>query len=379
MSRPERISKTEAWVIAPLDKAVRSSLARIALEDDVRRIAVMPDVHLSKDACVGVVIATRTGIYPQAVGSDIGCGMAAARLSRRDWEFSDRDARNLLNGLQRLVPASRHGAKTAVSRLPDELTDQPLSANALEAHKRRDGRVQFATLGRGNHFLELQQDESGDYWVMVHTGSRAMGRYITEHHLKHANGGTPLKRIDADSQAGRNYLNDLGWARRYAELSRLSILTPTELVFEHTMGARVEWDSVISCEHNHVQVERHFGELLWVHRKGAAPAGVGVPGIVPGSMGSSSFHTRGRGCSSALCSSSHGAGRVMSRTQARHAVSLKALSRQMRGVWFDSTIAERLRDEAPEAYKDIGKVMRAQRELTAVVRKLRPILSYKGT
>jgi tRNA-splicing ligase RtcB len=137
--------------------------------------------------------------------------------------------------------------------------------------------------------------------------------------------------------------------------------------------------SLIECDHNHVRREVHASNALWVHRKGAMPAEAGAMGVIPGSMGSASYHVEGRGMESALCSSAHGAGRVMSRSEARRRISVRALEEEMRGVHYDRRIAHRLPEESPSAYKDISKVMRAQRDLVRIVRRLRPLLVYKGT
>jgi tRNA-splicing ligase RtcB len=289
-------------------------------------------------------------------------------------------AKRLLEGLSLLVPAMKHGARTAVAALPQDLIDRPLSSPTLERQKGRDARVQFATLGRGNHFLEFQKDDDGRLWIMLHTGSRGMGQLITGQHLKRAKDvGGSLKGIVAASEAGHAYLNDLAWARAYAAGNREAILEAVALVLENQLQGAIDEGSLITCDHNHVRSETHNGVRLWVHRKGAVPAGEDQAGIIPGSMGAPSFHTLGRGCAAALGSSSHGAGRVMSRSEARHRISLRALRGQMKGIHFDHRLASRLRDEAPAAYKDIGKVMRAQHDLTRVVRRLRPVLSYKGT
>jgi tRNA-splicing ligase RtcB len=143
-------------------------------------------------------------------------------------------------------------------------------------------------------------------------------------------------------------------------------------------GARPVEGSFFSCDHNHVRRETHFGQALWVHRKGAMSAASGELGVLPGSMGTETFHVEGRGCADALCSSAHGAGRAMSRDEARRKVSVRELERQLRRVWFDPRAAPALREEAPSAYKDVRAVLRAQRELTRIVRRLRPVLCYKG-
>jgi tRNA-splicing ligase RtcB len=144
------------------------------------------------------------------------------------------------------------------------------------------------------------------------------------------------------------------------------------------LGAHLCWDTVITTDHNHVAFEHHAGRDLWVHRKGAMSAKLGERGVLPGSMGSPSFHVEGRGHEEALCSSAHGAGRALSRTAARSKVTERELRRQMAGVWYDFRIGEKLRDEAPSAYKDIRAVLRAQKELVKVTRTLRPVLNYKG-
>jgi tRNA-splicing ligase RtcB len=150
------------------------------------------------------------------------------------------------------------------------------------------------------------------------------------------------------------------------------------ILMEGILGARLCWETVITTDHNHVSLERHGDRDLWVHRKGAMPAKLGEGGVLPGSMGSLSFHVEGRGHEPALCSSAHGAGRALSRTVAREQVSERELRRQMEGVWYDYRLANRLRDEAPAAYKDIRAVLRAQKELVTVTRTLRPVLNYKG-
>jgi tRNA-splicing ligase RtcB len=170
----------------------------------------------------------------------------------------------------------------------------------------------------------------------------------------------------------------MDWALRYAGANRAAILAAVVEILEDRFRAAPMPQPRMDCHHNFVRREVHLQGPLWVHRKGALSALDGEAGIIPGSMGSASFHVTGRGCPLSLCSSSHGAGRAMSRDEARRTISPRELERQMRGVWFDHQMAARLRDEAPQAYKDIHAVMRAQRELTRVVRVLRPVLSYKG-
>ena len=382
MSHQEPATVTK-WLAEPLAKDVAQSIDRLAAAEDVRHVAVMPDVHLSGDVCVGLAVATERLIYPAAVGGDIGCGMAGiATDAAADALSSEDTATELLDRLRSCVPANRHARQTMPAELPAGPDRLKLSEPRLEKLAARDGRVQFGTLGRGNHFLELQADEGQRLWIMVHSGSRAMGQGITAHHAAIAEQQSQRRKLpwlDSQSTEGQAYLNDVSWAIAYAEQSRLAMLRAVQSLLAELLGVSLLWDTLIHANHNHVRWETHFGKELLVHRKGALPADEGLAGIIPGSMGAESFHVTGRGCELALCSSSHGAGRAMSRSEAAQRITPRQLSRQMHSVWFDQRLARQLCDEAPTAYKDIHAVMRAQRELTRIERKLRPLLSYKGT
>ena len=375
-----------AWLSEPLAPDVARSLDRLRRAGDVVRVAAMPDVHLAAEVCVGVVVATTRRLYPAAVGGDIGCGMAALRLdcgadtpAGADVLSGEDAAARVLTALTREVPVLIHPRAAMNRTLPDGLEDAPLSSPALDARRRRDGRIEFGTVGRGNHFVEFQRDEEGALWLMVHSGSRAMGGAIRDRHLAAAAvDGTGLAFLDADTDAGRAYLADHAWALRYADANRCAVLAAATGIAERVLGGRADASSVVSCSHNHVRRETHDGAEVWVHRKGAIPAADGEPGIIPGSMGTWSFHTLGCGHPGSLGSSSHGAGRTMSRSEARARIRVRDLERETDGVWFDHRLARRLVEEAPGAYRDIGRVMRAQHELTRVVRRLRPVLVYKG-
>jgi tRNA-splicing ligase RtcB len=339
----------------------------------------MPDVHLSADVCIGVVVATSSLIYPHAVGGDIGCGMLAVGLDVEAAALRDpRIAGQVLADIGRAVPSRRRNRREIISQ-PANLAGETLSHAGLESVRRNDGAIEFATLGGGNHFLELQADEEGRLWLMVHSGSRALGQAIRDHHLARAQpASNRLRALDAASDAGIEYLHDAAFARRYAAASRWAMAEQAGVVLARRLGARVCWETLITTDHNHVSLGRHGGRDLWVHRKGAMPAQLGESGVLPGSMGSASFHVEGRGHEDALCSSAHGAGRALSRTAARGRVSERDLRRQMEGVWYDVRLAAQLCDEAPSAYKDIRAVLRAQRDLVRVTRTLRPVLNYKG-
>lgn len=204
------------WTHEPLGQEVKAALTRLARVEDVAAVAAMPDVHLAKAVCVGAVVATRNRLFPEAVGGDIGCGMAALRFDcSADVLQERRVAARVLLMLGSCVPTAKH--RSVEAELPEALDARRLSAFSLERKKTSIGRVQFATLGKGNHFIEFQRDETGDLWLMLHSGSRGIGQGIREHH-RGADGA--LDSIPADTEAGSAYLQDLAWALDYAKLSR---------------------------------------------------------------------------------------------------------------------------------------------------------------
>ena len=207
-----------------------------------------------------------------------------------------------------------------------------------------DGRVQLGTLGRGNHFLEFLADQ--DSRLSGHNPQRlgAVGQAVTEHHLKNARSAeSGLKYLDSDEECGRRYLADLQWAQGYAAENRRAMLARVVELMQRLFRITSDWNSLIHCDHNHVRREVHGGNMLWIHRKGAQSANADEAGIIPGSMGTASFHTLGRGCSDALMSCSHGAGRVLSRSEARQTVSVKDFAREVGKLWYDHRRAVGLR------------------------------------
>ncbi len=365
------------WLAYPLSKEIEQVVNRLRAANDVRQVVLLPDVHLASDVCNGMVIATHELIYPQAVGGDIGCGMATVPLDAdANLLASEQHAARLLNGLYQRVPSNKHREARALS---SELQSLPLSDARLRRLAQRDGRVQLGTLGRGNHFLEFQADMDDRLWVLVHSGSRGMGQAITRHHLSFATseGTSRLDSLDAREAQGEAYLTDVAWARQYAKENRLAMLQAIGGWMKSAFGVAADWELLFNNDHNHVEREQHGGKWLWVHRKGTQRALVGEGGIVPGSMGAPSFHTSGRGHAESLQSCSHGAGRQLSRTEARQQIGTRALARQLGKLWYDHRRADHFRDEAPGAYKDIHAVMRAQRELVRIERELRPVLGYR--
>ncbi len=360
------------WLAEPMPRDVAAALDRLAQAPGVQHVAVMPDVHLAEHVCIGTVVGTVDRLYPQAVGGDIGCGIAVTALAATAEVFADAAAADrVFAALHERVPALRQ-------RRRRELVDVGFSDQALDRSVRRDMQFELGTLGRGNHFLEVQADDADRLWLMVHSGSRALGPAVRDHHL--ARGQPVGKGLVAlpDVGHGRDYLHDHDVAVWFAAQNRRAIAEAAAVALHEALGIATDWATWQDVVHNFVRRERHGDVEAWVHRKGAASAQAGEFGAIPGSMGSWSFHVEGRGCAASLCSSSHGAGRRLPRGEAMRRIAPRELERQLDGVHFPREQAAALRDEAPSAYKDIGSVMRAQRDLVKVVRRLRPVLSWKG-
>jgi tRNA-splicing ligase RtcB len=368
------------WLSESIEPAVRRAIDRVRSADDVLHVAVMPDVHLAADICVGMAIGTSRLLYPGAVGGDIGCGMLAMAFDvDADEVRQGAIAGRLLGELYRRIPGHRRHRRSTLP-MPQALRALQLSDPSLDATARNEGLMQFGTLGNGNHFVELQGDESNRLWLMIHSGSRAMGQAIRQLHVAraHETSVPGLVALDAASTQGAAYLNDVEWARAYAAANRAAMGECVAGILKEIVGAAPVESMTVACDHNHVQCEEHSGRAMYVHRKGSMPAEADAPGVLPGSMGTLSYHVEGRGCSDSLNSSAHGAGRRFSRAAARETFSASDLRHQMRNVWFDPRQTKALREESPNAYKDVRAVLRAQSELVRVTRTLRPILVYKS-
>jgi tRNA-splicing ligase RtcB len=367
------------WLTGPLEPAARAIIDRTRRADDVVHVAVMPDVHPANDVCVGTAMATHRLVYPAAVGGDIGCGMLAIGFDGDAKLLRDpKHAGNLLRQLGQAIPVHRRH-RNALIPLPAQLKSNSLSHPALVATLRDVGVLQLATLGGGNHFVELQSDSAGQLWLMIHSGSRNMGQAIKAHHVAGAtHRSASMMALDTATDAGRAYLHDQQWAREYAAANRGAMAMLVIDLLRDVFNIEPVESTQITVDHNHVQVEDHFGRPLLIHRKGAMPAFAGQAGIIPGSMGTLSYHVTGLGCELALRSSAHGAGRLLSRQAARERFDRRDLQRQMQKIWYDPRLSDSLREESPKSYKDVRSVLKAQSELVKIERMLKPMLVYKG-
>lgn len=358
-----------------------------------RHVAAMPDVHAGMGATIGSVIATKGAVIPAAVGVDVGCGMLAVKTNLKKEMFDERDLGRLMTEILNRVPVGREQRKKDQIRtsacepfeapLAEILAKEP---EMLKPMVRSDWRAQLGTLGSGNHFIELTADEDGCLWIMLHTGSRGVGNIMASFFISKAKelskaSGEVLPDINlASLKEGTEefelYMKAVHWAQAYAMTNRQVILDD---VLEAIRVLRPEVSlegEIVNCHHNYVAQETHFGETVWVTRKGAIRARLGEKGIIPGSMGARSYIVEGLGNPESFCSSSHGAGRKMSRTEAKKHFTVEDLEKQTQNVVCRKDAG--VLDEIPGAYKSIEEVMLNQSDLTKTLHELRQVLCVKG-
>ena len=384
----------------PVEDEARKQLANAArLPVVFKHIAAMPDVHLGIGATVGSVIPTLKAIIPAAVGVDIGCGMMAAKTTLRAEDLPD-NLGPLRSAIERAVPHGSNprsrGRDQGSWENPPETVDQIWATlsdefDALcEIHprlKNTNNRKHLGTLGSGNHFIEVCLDEAGCVWFMLHSGSRGVGNAIGTHFIELAKKDAErhernlpdqdLAYFEEGAQYFGDYVRAVSWAQQFAQRNRevmmTNLIATVRKVIAKPFESHVE---AVNCHHNYVQQERHFGEDVFITRKGAVSAKKGQMGIVPGSMGARSFIVRGLGNPESFDSCSHGAGRVMSRTKAKKLFTVADQVKATEGVECrkDADVI----DEIPMAYKDIDAVMAAQSDLVEIVHTLKQVVCVKG-
>jgi len=374
------------------DAALRQ-LQNVATLPWIKGLAVMPDVHYGKGATVGSVIAMHGAVCPAAVGVDIGCGMSAVRTSLTANDLPG-DLSRLRSKIEQAIPVGRGMHEEPVE--PGDVHGLPTSGwddfwarfgGVAESVRFRQERAtkQMGTLGGGNHFIEVCLDTDGQVWLMLHSGSRNIGKELADFHIGQAqklphNQGLvdrDLAVFVADTPQMAAYRHDLFWAQEYAKYNRALMMgLLKDVVRKEFKKAKPVFEETISCHHNYVAEERYDGMDLLVTRKGAIRAGSGEFGIIPGSMGTGSYIVKGLGNAASFNSASHGAGRRMSRNAAKRRFSERDLAEQTRGVECrkDSGVV----DEIPGAYKPIERVIDQQRDLVEVVAKLRQVVCVKG-
>jgi tRNA-splicing ligase RtcB len=375
----------------PVEEQALDQLANIAHMPFIHsHVAGMPDIHKGIGATVGSVIATKGAIIPAAVGVDIGCGMIAVKTSLRADDLPD-SLSALRSAIEATVPvgfAMHQSLPMPVQqrweRLAPGLHDIQQKHPSIQ-HKAPEAQV--GTLGGGNHFIEVCLDLEGNVWVMLHSGSRGIGNVIGRRFIEWAREDMrrwfinlpdqDLAYIPEGTELFADYWQALAWAQLYARLNRAAMMELVIGAMKQTLGRPFDLvEKAINCHHNYVSRENHFGANVLVTRKGAVSARKGELGIIPGSMGAKSFIVCGKGHAESFCSCSHGAGRKMSRTEARKRFTVEDHTLATLGV--ECRRDEGVIDETPGAYKDIDAVMAAQSDLVEVVAELRQVLCVKG-
>lgn len=359
-----------------------------------KHIAIMPDCHLGKGATVGSVIATEGAIIPAAVGVDIGCGMVAVKTKFNATQLPD-SLKEMRIGIERRIPLSAGGYNNHLSNTAST------RASLLELYASEHGvfpeqavqkwHLQIGTLGSGNHFIEVCLDESDQVWIVLHSGSRGVGNKIATHHIKIAQKlmqdmfitleDPDLAYLPETIPGFSAYIKDLHWAQEFARMNRDEmmdrVLTQLSYTFFGEDGHQKEIEvERINCHHNFTQKENHFGKNVWITRKGAIQMQHGQLGVIPGSMGTRSYIVEGLANPMSFCSAPHGAGRRMSRNEAKKQFTFEDLKQSMIGIEFNPSDA--FIDEIPGAYKDIDEVMENSKGLVRVKHTLRQVLNIKG-
>jgi len=362
-------------------EALQQAINLTRLPFAYRQVALMPDVHAGYGMPIGGVMATEETIVPYAVGLDIGCGMRAARTPYRAGDISPERRRSWLEKIRAVIP---QGFDWHPDIQRHEVLDRmPLHLPLFREEDKR-ARRQLGTLGGGNHFIELQADEEGRLWVMIHSGSRNIGKQTAEHYHKKAKDVTrktgvelptsELSFLPLETEEGQEYAEAMNWCLDFARANRERMM---ERALE-VLGAAPEDE--LDIHHNYAALEEHFGRRVWVHRKGATKAAAGERGIIPGSMGSSSYIVEGKGNPESLLSCSHGAGRRMGRKEARRRIPVEDVLNGLKdqGIIVSTGNPRDLPEESTQAYKDIDTVLGEQEDLVRPLVKLKPLGVVKG-
>ena len=377
----------KAWIDGvQLEDAAREQLVNVSRMPFIHHhVAVMPDVHWGMGATVGSVIATKGAIIPASVGVDIGCGMAAVKLKFGIDQFVGLNT--LRSSIERSVPVGFNINKDLTHRMWSSIKSTYADGTSVKEKTY----LQLGTLGGGNHFIEICSDQDNGAWIVLHSGSRNIGKTSAEKHIENAKGlmkeyfislhDPDLAYLVQGTKEFDSYIADLLWCQEYAKQNRNEMmLRVLKDVSYHIFGSDKRYDHLVEmrvdCHHNFTQLENHFDKNIWVTRKGAVSAREDQFGIIPGSMGTRSYIVKGKGNPESFCSCSHGAGRSMSRNQAKKLFTLDDHIKATEGV--ECRKDEDVIDETPMAYKDVEAVMAAQSDLVDIVYTLKQVLCVKG-
>lgn len=354
-------------------------------------VALMPDAHFGKGSSVGTVFGTDRAVIPAAVGVDIGCGMIGVRTQFAWSDLQDKDLTGLRSAIEAAIPLSPGNYNSWALDPRTEARTRELAQLAedtgVNLSHSKNWRQQLGSLGGGNHFIELCVDEQDRVWMFLHSGSRGVGNKIAQKHIKAAQkvckrywiqlADPDLAYLVEGTDEFKDYITDLHWAQRFAFLNREEMMDRFADCLGDWAGQPVVEEERINCHHNYTVKERHYGRNVWLTRKGAVSAEEGQLALIPGSMGTASYVVAGKGYPPGLKSAPHGAGRVMSRTQAKKRFTEADLASRMEGIVYRP--GAEFVDEIPDAYKDIDQVIADAKDLVSVKHTLRQVLNVKGT
>ena len=356
-----------------------------------KHIAIMPDCHEGFGMPIGAVLATADVIIPNAVGVDIGCGMSAVQTNLQG--LSTNDTKTLISRIRENIPLGyrHHKRSQGDHRMPDpvQLGFDPMELPVI-SREYESALRQVGTLGSGNHFIEIQKAEDGSIWIMIHSGSRNIGKQVADYYNRKAVNSnkqagedygprSELAWLPTDSEEGSNYLKEMQYCIAFGMCNRYLMMERIIEMFEDIFGAAFSCEEPINIAHNYAAAESHFGLELIIHRKGATLASKGLKGIIPGSQGTTSYIVEGKGNADSFESCSHGAGRVMGRKQAIRTLDLEEEMRRLnkKGI-IHSIRSKGDLDEAPSAYKNIHQVISLQSDLVTILETLSPLAVIKG-
>ena len=388
MSGKKPIKQITNFALDPDEKTLEQFRACYT-QPYVVKASLMPDAHVGYVAPIGAVLATKNYIVPAWVGYDIGCGMTAAKMPKKILKSLKENAQKIYEQVKREVPMGLGNMHSSESQITDKTKKEYKKILADFKKGFYDKRVlQFlesgkalrslGTLGHGNHFISLNLDDKGNAWIVVHSGSRSIGHWIATLYMKKSSGKEQgfeaTYPLALNSQEGKEYQNLLNFCLEFAKLNRLEMVRQTVLSTEKVLSKKIKFTIWTNKNHNHALKENG----LFIHRKGATPAKKGEKGIIPANMKDGSFLVEGKGNKDFISSSSHGAGRAMSRKQAKEKLNLESFKKEMdvAGVIGNFTMASI--DEAPEAYKNIYKVLEMQKKSIRVVNHLKPFINWQG-
>ena len=368
----DELGKPYKIYLEHVEDGVIDQFIAVMEHDAIRQGALMPDAHLGYSLPIGGVVACDGMVFPSYVGFDIGCGLCAMPTTFKPEDVKSH-GRDIFNEIYAAIPVgfNVHQDPTATTLDPSDLTEK-----GREAFVKRKGFRSLGTLGGGNRFIEIGEDEINRVWIIIHSGSRGVGHGIATVYMKLASGVGKAREgnygLRTDEQDGQDYINDLNWSLAFALANRKEMMGNIVKILRRHCEGDAHWSDLINRNHNHAEKK----DDLWIHRKGATHAEVGMKGVIPGNMRDGSFIVTGKGNAESLWSSSHGAGRVLGRKKAKQTLSLDDFKASMKGVV--AKVDEETLDESPGAYKDIFEVMRLQNELVEVNHLVTPFINIKG-